>query len=100
VLQAWHSLSDPEPENSLRVRIDFMLFTGFDMPEVIPDETTLCRFRNKLIAKGLDRIVFSGINRQLEAKGWKVKNAQGAVIDATVISFNLLMALNKAQALG
>jgi transposase, IS5 family len=47
VLQAWHSLSDPEPENSLRVRMDFMLFTGLDMLEEFPDETTHCRFRNK-----------------------------------------------------
>ena len=65
VLQAWHSLSDPELENSLRVRMDFMMFTGFDMLEEVPDETTLCRFRNKLIAKGPDRILFSEINRQL-----------------------------------
>ena len=29
---------------SLRVRLDFFLFTDFD--EKIPDSTTICRFRN------------------------------------------------------
>ena len=58
LLQSWHSLSDPELEEALRVRLDFMLFTGFDIENNIPDETTLCRFRNKLVEKGLDAILF------------------------------------------
>ena len=46
-LEAWHGLSDPALERSLRVRLDFMLFFGFDLHSgVPPDETTHCRFRN------------------------------------------------------
>lgn len=48
LLQSWHSLSDPELEEALRVRIDFMLFTGMGIENEVPDETTICRFRNKL----------------------------------------------------
>lgn len=40
-------------EYSLRVRLDFIAFCGFDIDDNIPDETTICRFRNKLIEKNL-----------------------------------------------
>lgn len=85
LLGQWHSLSDPALEESLRVRLDFMMFTGFELSEDIPDETTICRFRNKLIEKNLDKKLFEEINSQLENLGLKVKNANGAVIDATII---------------
>ena len=85
ILKEWHSLSDKETEDSLRVRLDFLVFSGFDLGEGTPDETTICRFRNSLILKGLDKQIFAEINSQLEAKGLKVKNAQGAVVDATII---------------
>lgn len=49
LLKEWHSLSDPEMENALRVRMDFMLFTGFDLSDDMPDETTICRYRNALL---------------------------------------------------
>lgn len=85
LLQSWHSLSDPELEDALRLRFDFMLFTGFEVEDNIPDETTLCRFRNQLVEKKIDTLLFTEINYQLEQKGLKVKAAHGAVIDASVI---------------
>ena len=51
----------------------------------MPDETTICRFRNKLVSAGLEQELFEEVNRQLEAQGLKVKKATGAVIDASVI---------------
>jgi IS5 family transposase len=48
ILQAWYELSDYQLEESLRVRMDFMLFTNFD--NEVPDHSTLCRFRNLLIS--------------------------------------------------
>ena len=48
----WHNLSDPKLEESLRVRFDFMLFTGLDLQADLgsgPDETTHCRFRKALV---------------------------------------------------
>ena len=47
LLQSWHSLSDPGMEQALRVRLDFLQFTGFNVGDDLPDETTFCRFRNK-----------------------------------------------------
>lgn len=85
LLGQWHNLSDPKLEESLRVRLDFMLFTGFEVGEDLPDETTLCRFRNKLIEKKLDHVLFNVINQQLEQLGLVVHSAKGAIVDATII---------------
>jgi IS5 family transposase len=85
LLKEWHSLSDKEMEEVLRVRLDFIVFTGFDLGEESPDESTICRFRNALSANGIDKVVFADINRQLECAGVKVKESKGAVIDATII---------------
>lgn len=82
ILQAWHSLSDLELEAALKVRLDFIAFTEL---EEAPDETTICRFRNLLIEKGLLEKVLKIINDQLEAKELKVKGVCGAVLDATII---------------
>ena len=82
ILQAWHNLSDEGLEEALRVRLDFMVITGL---EKVPDHTTLCRFRNLLISQNLWEYLLAMVNYQLEQKGLKVKESQGAIIDATLI---------------
>lgn len=82
ILQAWHSLSDEGLEEALRVRLDFMVITGL---EKVPDHTTLCRFRNLLISQNLWEYLLGMVNYQLEQRGLKVKESQGAIIDATLI---------------
>jgi IS5 family transposase len=88
LLQSWHSLSDPGLEQSLRVRLDFLQFTGFCVGDKLPDETTFCRFRNKLISQNKLEKLFKEVNTQLENHGLKVKNANVAIVDATIISSN------------
>ena len=83
ILQSWHSLSDVDLEESLRVRLDFLLFT--DLEESIPDSTTICRFRNLLISRGLLEKALKNINRQLEEKNLKVRPTEVAIVDATII---------------
>ncbi|MBM3191623.1 MAG: IS5 family transposase [Chlamydiae bacterium] len=61
-----------------------MIFTGFEGE--VPDETTLCRFRGRLIELGLLETVFKQINKDLENKGIKINPSKGAVVDATIIS--------------
>jgi len=85
LLQAWHSLSDPQLEEALRVRIDFMEFTGFTLETHAPDETTFCRFRNRLVELELDQILMNEINNQLSFSGLKIEKSNGAVIDATIV---------------
>jgi IS5 family transposase len=83
VLQAWHSLSDAELEDALRLRMDFMLFSGFSGD--VPDETTICRFRNLLVAHGGQEKLLKEVNRQLRWLKLQVKPSKGAVLDATII---------------
>ena len=85
LLQSWHSLSDPGLEEALHVRLDFMVFTGFSIGEKMPDETTFCRFRNKLIEQKKYEKLLKEINRQLENHNLKVKQASVAIVDATLI---------------
>jgi transposase, IS5 family len=50
-LQGMYHLSDPEAEDQIRDRMSFQKFLGICRAEDIPDETTLCRFRNELVQK-------------------------------------------------
>lgn len=88
LLQNWHCLSDAGLEDALNVRIDFMLFCGFDIADNIPDETTICRFRNKLIEHNLLEKLLNEINSQLADLGLKVQKANMAILDATLIQSN------------
>ncbi|MCP5076229.1 MAG: IS5 family transposase [Rhodobacteraceae bacterium] len=85
LLGQWHGLSDPKLEESLRVRLDFMLFAGFDLHAPVPDETTHCRFRNALVKAGVYDDLLAEVCRQIEGHGLKLKEAEAAIIDATLI---------------
>ena len=84
ILGQWHSLSDEELERSLKLRVDFILFTGFRVGET-PDATTLCRFRNKLIEKKKYKTILKKINQELKANNLQVEIAEAAIVDATII---------------
>jgi transposase, IS5 family len=84
VLQSWHNLSDPALEEALKIRLDFMLFSGFEGD--VPDETTICRFRKILMEnKGFERMLVE-VNRQLQEQNLQLSPASGAVLDATLVS--------------
>ena len=86
LLGQWHGLSDPKLEESLRVRFDFMLFAGLDLHGTVPDETTHCRFRNALVKAEVYDALLSEVCRQIEGHGLKLKEAEAAIIDATLIA--------------
>jgi transposase, IS5 family len=86
LLGQWHGLSDPKLEESLKVRLDFMLFAGLDLHGSVPDETTHCRFRNALVETGAYDDLLAEVCAQLEDHGLKVKQADAAIIDATLIA--------------
>ena len=85
LLGQWHRLSDAQLEEALRVRLDFLVFCELDLGDALPDHTTICRFRNRLVAAGLDEKLLAEVNHQLEALGLKVNEARGAIIDASII---------------
>jgi hypothetical protein len=56
---------------------------GLSLEDEVPDHTTLCRFRNRLVSAQLLERLFGELDRQLEASGLVLK--QGALLDATLI---------------
>lgn len=83
LLAQLYNLSDAALEFALNDRVSFRRFLGLTLEHDAPDHTTLCRFRNRLIAAGLADKLFAEFNRQIEARGFVLKH--GTMIDATVV---------------
>lgn len=83
LLQSLYGLSDGELEEALADRLSFRRFIGLSLEDAVPDHTTLCRFRNRLVAEGLLEKLFAELDRQLEQAGVMLK--RGTMLDATLI---------------
>ncbi len=83
LLQAWYGLSDAELEFRLGDSLAFGRFVGLSLEDEVPDHTTLCRFRNRLVTARLLEKLFDELDGQLEAAGMVLK--QGTMLDATLI---------------
>jgi IS5 family transposase len=60
-------------------------FVGIDLGrELVPDETTVCRFRHLLETHDLGRQLFDEVQRHLAANGLRI--ATGTIVDATIIN--------------
>ena len=84
LLATWHDLSDVRLAEALDDRTSFRRFCGFATHEPTPERTAFVRFRRALVRRGLDRLLFEAITRQLKAKAVTVKT--GTLIDATIIA--------------
>ena len=83
ILQHLYGLSDPQAEIQINDRLSFQKFIQLDTHEAVPDETTLCRFRHRLIECGLHEQLLTLLNTQLEARGDIVKRT--TLVDATLV---------------
>jgi IS5 family transposase len=83
LLQSLYGLSDAELEEALNDRLSFRRFVGLGLEDEVPDHTTLCRFRLKLIEAGLLEKLFAELDRQLDAAGLILR--RGTMLDATLI---------------
>jgi len=52
--------------------------------EAAPDETTICKFRHLIEAKGLSKMMLTAVNDHLKSKGIKI--GTGKIVDVTRIS--------------
>ena len=82
LLQQWYGLSDAAVEEYIYEMKSYQEFLELTLDDDIPDETTICRFRNALIEDELDKEFFAEVNRQLGANGIKV--SKGSIVDATI----------------
>lgn len=69
LLSRWHGLSYPKLERTLRVRLDFLFFCGFDVDGRLPDACTLHRFNVRLSADGVFDKMATEVERQLHGHG-------------------------------
>jgi IS5 family transposase len=81
LLQAWYGLSDQELEFQCLDRLSFRNFLGF--PDQIPDFTTIWKIRDRLKEAKVDTQIGAELQRQLDAKGYKVQ--KGVIQDAAFI---------------
>jgi IS5 family transposase len=83
LLQQFNNLSDPELELFVADRISFRRFVGLSFEDSVPDETSMVRFRKRLIAAGYKDEFLEEVNRQLKQQNLIVRKA--TIIDATLV---------------
>ena len=84
-MQNWFNLSDPAAEDSLYDSESMRRFAGIELAEdVIPDESTILRFRHLLEAHQLTERIFTEIRALLEERRLLLKS--GTIVDATIIA--------------
>jgi IS5 family transposase len=76
ILQHRYGWSRQQTEAQLKDRLSFQKFMQLDAPEAVPDETTICQFRQRLIEGGLREQLLALLNTQLEARGYSGEPAQ------------------------
>jgi IS5 family transposase len=82
LLQTIYNLYDPRLEEEIADRRSFQIFLGLTSNDSIPDETTICRYREVFARLGLDRILFDSFNKQLSEQ--KLIVGKGTIVDATL----------------
>lgn len=84
-LQQWFNLSDPAAEDAIYDSESMRRFAGVELgDDVIPDETTILRFRHLLEAHHLTAALFAEMRSLLEEKRLLLKS--GTIVDATIIA--------------
>ena len=95
LLATWHDLSDVRLAESLDDRASYRRFCGFSSHEITPERTAFVRFRAELVRRGLDRVLFETITRQLDQHGVMVRT--GTLVDATLIASASIRPDNEAR---
>jgi len=85
LLQRWYNLSDVAVEETLYDRFSFVRFVGLSLDhDEVPDATTICRFRQSLVERNVQKRLLDKLNHQLQRRGLLVR--EGAIVDASVVS--------------
>src|SRR5271163_725273 len=84
-LQQWFNLSDPQAEDAIYDSESMRRFAGVELgDDVVPDETTILRFRHLLEKHGLTKGIFEAIEGLLEERRLLLRS--GTIVDATIIA--------------
>jgi IS5 family transposase len=84
-LQQWFELSDPQAEDGIYDSESMRRFVGVTLGEdVVPDESSILRFRHLLEAHQLTERMFGLVHELLAARGLLLK--AGTIVDATILA--------------
>jgi transposase, IS5 family len=84
-LQQWFNLSDPQAEDAIYDSESMRRFARVELgEEVVPDETTILRFRHLLEQHELTQAIFEEIQALLEERRLLLRS--GTIVDATIIA--------------
>jgi IS5 family transposase len=84
-LQQWFNLSDPQAEDAIYDSESMRRFARVELgDDVVPDESTILRFRHLLEEHRLTATMFEVINGVLTARRLLLK--AGTIVDATIIA--------------
>jgi IS5 family transposase len=83
VIQHFYNLSDPGCEEAVNDSFSFRRFCGLGLADKIPDETTLVRFRKRLVKNELHHKLLELLNDCLRKHGLMVRKV--TLVDATLI---------------
>jgi IS5 family transposase len=84
-LQQWFNLSDPQAEDAIYDSESMRRFARIELgDEVVPDETTILRFRHLLEQHGLTHAIFDAVADLLEERRLLLRS--GTIVDATIIA--------------
>jgi IS5 family transposase len=84
-MQQWFALSDPGMEEALHDIPALRAFARLDAgDDLIPDESSILRFRHRLEKLGLAERLLAEVNALLTEKGLLLR--QGTIVDATLIN--------------
>jgi len=82
-LQHWFNLSDPQAEDAIYDSESMRRLVRVELgDDVVPDETTILRFRHLLEQHDLTSAILDAINGLLEARGLLLRS--GTIVDATI----------------
>jgi IS5 family transposase len=84
-LQQWFNLSDPQAEDALYDSESMRRFARVELgDDVVPDETTILRFRHLLEKHELTQGIFAAVTSLLEERRLLLRG--GTIVDATIIA--------------
>src|ERR1700755_1486880 len=84
-LQQWFNLSDPQAEDAIYDSESMRRFAKVELgDDVVPDESTILRFRHLLEQHGLTHGIFDAVADLLEERRLLLRS--GTIVDATIIA--------------
>jgi transposase, IS5 family len=84
-LQQWFNLSDPQAEDAIYDSESMRRFARVDLgDDLVPDESTILRFRHLLEQQRLTATIFAAVGDLLEERRLLLR--AGTIVDATIIA--------------